>query len=72
MKTIYTATHKNIRGCELIRIEQQIDTLGYIKYLVILDSPYNEDKDYSHTVLGLYANLSRAIKFADSYKTICV
>ena len=69
MKTIYYATHKNIKGNELVRVEQNIDLLDTISYQVILEGNYTPDDKYKQ-VIGLYDNVNDAVRFADNYKTI--
>mgnify|MGYP001615613824 CR=1 FL=1 len=68
MKTIYYATHKNIKGNEEVRIEQHIDLLDRISYQVILDSPYTKN-DRQEYVIGLFNSIKDAIELADNYKT---
>jgi len=69
MKTIYYATHKNIKGNEQVRVEQNIDLLDTISYQVILEGNYTPDDKYKQ-VIGLYDNVNDAVRFADNYKTI--
>lgn len=68
MKTIYYADHKNIKGNELVYVEQRIDALENISYAVILDKPYT-DNDRMEYVLGLFGNRMEAVDFANNYET---
>ena len=69
MKTIYYASHKNIKGNEQIKIDRMIDTLENVSYQVILTGNYTPNDKYER-VVGLYDNIKEAKVFADNYNTL--
>jgi hypothetical protein len=69
MKIVYYANHKNIKGYEQIKVEQNIDALENVNYQVILDSKYAPVDRYER-VIGLFNNIKEAIELADNYSTI--